>query len=79
MAELQKTLAGQDDGPELLAETAGILLGFSEGSLDDAKTKAAAKLCLLAGADEALIPRWAEEGRRRAASAALPQFSAGLR
>ena len=69
VAELQKILAGRDDGPELLAETAGILLGFSEGSLAEAKAKAAAQLCRLAGADEALIPRRAEEGCRRAASA----------
>jgi hypothetical protein len=69
VVELQKILADRDDGPELLAEAAGILLGFSEGSLDEAKAKAAAQLGRLAGADEALIPRWAEEGRRRAASA----------
>jgi len=69
VVELQKILADRDDGPELLAEAAGILLGFSEGSLDEAKAKAAAQLGRLAGADEALIARWAEEGRRRAASA----------
>lgn len=38
-----------------------------------------AELCRLAGADEDAIPRWIEEGRRRAASAALPPFSGGLR
>ena len=38
-----------------------------------------AGLCRLAGADEALIAGWIEEGRRRAASAGLPPFSGGLR
>lgn len=35
----------------------------------------AARLCRQAGADEALIPQWADEGRRRAAAARLAPFS----
>jgi hypothetical protein len=34
-----------------------------------------AELCRLAGADEALIPGWIEEGKRRAEAAQLPPFS----
>jgi hypothetical protein len=79
VAELQEILAGRDDGPVLLAEVAGVMLGFSEGALDEPKARAAAQLCRLAGADESQIPRWIQEGRRRAASAALPPFSGGLR
>jgi hypothetical protein len=37
------------------------------------------ELCRLAGAKEALIPRWTEEGRRRAAIARRPPFCGGLR
>ena len=35
----------------------------------EAKALAAAQLCIEAGADETLIPRWIEEGRRRAENA----------
>jgi hypothetical protein len=76
IAELQEIAGGRGD---LLAEVAGILLGAREGALDEAKARTAARLCRQAGADEALIPRWIEEGRRRAANAALPPFSGGLR
>jgi hypothetical protein len=75
VAELEEILTGRDDGPALLAEVAGLLLGFHEGALEEPKAKAAAELCIKAGADETLIPRWIEEGRKRAADAALPQFS----
>jgi len=76
-AELRE-LAG--DRPDLLAEVAGIALGASEGKGPEygARSQAVAGLCRLAGADEDAIPRWVEEGRRRAASA-LPPFSGGLR
>ena len=68
VAELQE-IAG--DRTDLLAEVAGLLLGAREGALDEAKAKAAAQLCRLAGADETLIPQWVEEGRRRAANARM--------
>jgi hypothetical protein len=55
------------DRPDLLAEVAGILLGASEGELDEPRSKAAASFCIGAGADESLIPGWIEEGRRRVA------------
>jgi hypothetical protein len=54
------------DRPDLLAEVAGIQLGFHEGGLDEPRAKAAAQLLIAAGAGESLIPGWIEEGRRRA-------------
>jgi hypothetical protein len=71
-AELRE-VAG--DRADLLAEEAGILLGFHEGGLDEPRAKAAAQLLIAAGADESLIPGWIEEGRRRAEAARLPPFS----
>jgi hypothetical protein len=52
VAELRE-VAG--DRPDLLAEEAGILLGFHEGGLDEPRAKAAARLLIAAGADESLI------------------------
>jgi hypothetical protein len=54
------------DHPYLLAEGAGIQLGFHEGGLDEPRAKAAAQVLIAAGADQSLIPGWIEEGRRRA-------------
>ena len=34
-----------------------------------------AELCRMAGADEALIPQWIQEGCRRVEAATLPPFS----
>jgi len=59
VAELRE-IAG--DRPDLLAEVAGILLGASEGELDEPRAKAAASFCIAAGADESLIPEWIGEG-----------------
>jgi hypothetical protein len=64
-----------DDRPDLLAEVAGILLGASEGELDEPRSKAAASFCIAAGADQSLIPGWIEEGRRRVAIRRKPPFS----
>jgi hypothetical protein len=66
-----------DDRSDLLAEVAGIALGTSEGKGEEyqSRAQAMAELCIAAGADEALIPRWIEEGRRRAEAASLPPFS----
>jgi hypothetical protein len=66
VAELRELAAGRAD---LLAEVAGIMLGAREDTLDEPRARAAAYLCRAAGADEALIPQWAEEGKRRAARA----------
>ena len=71
VAELRE-IAG--DRPDLLAEEAGILLGFHDG-LDEPRAKAAASFCSAAGADKSLIPRWIEAGRERAEQAGRPLFS----
>jgi hypothetical protein len=76
VAELRE-VAG--DRPDLLAEEAGILIGASEGRLDEPRARAAAQLCIAAGADESVIPAWIEEGRRRAEAAKQPPFSGGVR
>ena len=70
-AELRE-VAG--DRPDLLAEEAGILLGFHQGGLNEPKARSAAQLLIAAGADESLIPGWIEEGRRRAELGRHPPF-----
>jgi hypothetical protein len=72
VAELREVVG---DRPDLLAEEAGILIGASEGRLDEPRARAAAQLCIAAGADEALIPAWIEERRRRAEERRRPPFS----
>lgn len=64
---------------DLLAEVAGVLEGFSEGELDEARAWQAADLCRAAGADPEAIPAWTEEGRRRREASRLPPFSGGVR
>jgi len=73
-AELRQ-VAG--DRPGLLAEVAGLALGSAErrGPEYEARGQAVAGLCRMAGADEALIPQWTGEGRRRSEAAKLPPFS----
>src|SRR6266536_5921294 len=55
------------------------MLGASEGELDEPLMRQAAELCRAAGADEALIPGWIEEGRRRRTDAARAPFGAPRR
>jgi hypothetical protein len=70
IAELAEAAAGRAD---LLAECAGLALGCHEDGIDAPKFERAAGLCVKAGADATAIPRWIEEGRRRAAAArAIP-------
>jgi hypothetical protein len=64
---------------DLLAEVAGLLLGFHAGDLEEPRARTAAQLCRLAGADEALIPQWTAEGRRKAEIRRKPPFSAPSR
>jgi hypothetical protein len=55
------------DRGDLLAQVAGLMLGSATGKGPEyeARGQAVAELCRMAGADEALILQWAEEGRRR--------------
>ena len=70
IAELTEAAAGRAD---LLAERAGTALGFGEGRPDAARYRQIAELCIAAGADQALIERWINVGRERAAAvAAIP-------
>jgi hypothetical protein len=76
LAELRE-VAGER--PDLLAEVAGIFLGASEGRLDEPRARAAAQLCIAAGADKSMIPEWIAEGKRRAEAAKRPPSSGGVR
>ena len=73
-AELRQVAAGRND---LLAQEAGIELGFAESRGDQERNRAEqiARLCRLAGADEELVPQWIETGRRRAEERRMPPFS----
>jgi hypothetical protein len=62
VTELRELAGGRSD---LLAEVAGLFEGTSEGELNEPLARQAAELCRLAGADEAAIPQWVAEGRRR--------------
>jgi hypothetical protein len=57
------------DRGDLLAEVAGLLIGFYRQTSQERKAEAGARYCIAAGADPDLIPRWIEEGQSRAALA----------
>ena len=76
VAALRELAAGRAD---LLAQVAGLLEGVAAGQPDEPLKRQAAQLCRDAGADEALIPQWTEEGRRRGANALRPPFGAPRR
>jgi hypothetical protein len=57
------------DRGDLLAEVAGLLMGFYRRTVAELRAQAAAHYCIAAGADPDLIPRWIEVGRSRAAVA----------
>ena len=69
VAELREILAGREDGPALLAELAGLTLGFYEGGLSEPRARAAAHFCREAAADPELIRQWTGTGRERARDA----------
>ncbi len=69
VAELRE-IAG--DRGDLLAEVAGLFIGFYRQTNQERKAAAAARYCIAAGADPDLIPQWIEEGQCRAASARQP-------
>jgi hypothetical protein len=72
LTELAEVAAGHAD---LLAEQAGLALGFHEHDIDSPVYLQVAQLCLKAGADTTLISRWIEEGRQRAAVARQIPFT----
>jgi hypothetical protein len=71
------TAAEKAAGAAELKEVAGLALGSagSKGPEYEARGQAVAELCQMAGADQAQIPPWIQEGRRRAEAAKLPPFS----
>jgi hypothetical protein len=65
------------DRADLLAEEAGILIGFyGADPLPQirAKARAAARFLIAAGADEAAVLRWVHEGQERRCRADQPPF-----
>ena len=66
--ELREMAGGRGD---LLAEVAGLLIGYYRRTAQELKARAAASYCIAAGAGLELIPRWIETGSSRAAAARL--------
>lgn len=66
--ELREIADGRGD---LLAEVAGLLIGYYRRTAEELKARAAAYYCIAAGAGVDLIPRWIEVGCSRAAAARL--------
>jgi hypothetical protein len=66
--ELREIAVGRGD---LLAEVAGLLIGYYRRTAEEPKARAAAYYCIAAGAGLDLIPRWIETGCARAAAARL--------
>jgi hypothetical protein len=62
--EMRECAEGRAD---LLAELAGLSLGFAEAGIDIMGPiyRAEAELCIAAGADETAIRRWIQVGRKR--------------
>ncbi len=56
---------------DLLAEVAGLLIGYYRRTAEERRARAAAYCCIAAGAGVELIPRWIEVGCSRAAAARL--------
>ncbi len=56
---------------DLLAEVAGLLIGYYRRTGEERRARAAAYYCIAAGAGVELIPRWIEVGCSRAAAARL--------
>ncbi len=54
----------------LLAECAGLVLGYGENQFDATRYRQIAELCIAAGVDETLSEAWIEVGRQRASTTA---------
>jgi hypothetical protein len=72
---VKQAAAGRAD---LLAECAGLALGYGERQPDAACYRQMAELCIAAGADKTLIQRWIGIGRQRAATAAAIPYTGYL-
>jgi hypothetical protein len=67
VAELKQAYPGW---AALLAECAGLALGYDEHEFDAAQYRQIAELCMAAGVDQMLIEAWIEVGRQQASTAA---------
>jgi len=74
LASLIELAAGRTD---LLAQEAGLAIGFSEGSPGESRQRQAAQLLIKAGADRELSPAWVHVGRRRAEAARHIPYTGG--
>jgi hypothetical protein len=74
VASITEIAAGRTD---LLAQVAGLVIGFSEGAPDEPRQQQAAQLLIEAGADRGLIPGWIKEGRRRSEAARSIPYTGG--
>jgi len=63
---------------DLLAQAAGLLVGFYRGTGEEARARTAASYCRAAGADQGLIPGWVSEGERRASCARQDPYRGSL-
>ena len=68
VGELREIAGGRGD---LLAEVAGLLIGYYRHTAEEPRARAAAYYCMAAGAEVRLIPRWIEVGCARVAAARL--------
>jgi hypothetical protein len=68
VGELREIAGGRGD---LLAEVAGLLIGYYQQTAEEPKAQAAAYYCIVAGASREPIPRWVQVGCSRAAAARL--------
>ncbi len=55
----------------LLAECAGLALGYAEHQYGAARYRQIADLCIAAGVDQTVMEAWIEVGRQRASTAAV--------
>jgi hypothetical protein len=67
VAELQHAAA---EWAALLAECAGLALGYGEHQAGAARYRQITELCIAAGVDQTLVEAWIEVGRQRASAAA---------
>ena len=76
VADLQE-VAG--DRPDLLAEHAGVCLGWAEAGAPilASRFRAEADLCIVAGADPEKIKQWIPVGRERAEAAMQTPYTGG--
>jgi len=73
VAELKQAAAGW---AALVAECAGLALGYGEHQPGAARYRHMAELCVAAGVDQTLVEAWIEVGRQRASAAAVTTHKA---